>query len=224
MVIIRPIRDDDLGQLLELAAQASFGLTTLPKDERLLQQRIEKSLQSFRRSPTAPAVSLTCSSWKTYRRAGWWAQAGSSRRSAGSSPSTPTGSRPRCTSRRCSRSARRSQTLHLVREHNGPTEIGSLFLSPRPPAGVQRPAAVAVALPVHGQPPRRLRPAGHRRDARGRGQKRALALLGIAGRHFFEVEYPTADYLSMIDKKFIADPDAHLPDLHPAAAPPKRRP
>ena len=36
MVLIRPVRIDDLDQLLELAEQAGVGLTTLPKDADLL--------------------------------------------------------------------------------------------------------------------------------------------------------------------------------------------
>src|SRR5438128_1846221 len=47
--VVRPVRTDDLRSLLELAGLASFGLTTLPKDEQLLARRIRDSLHGFER-------------------------------------------------------------------------------------------------------------------------------------------------------------------------------
>jgi len=34
---------------------------------------------------------------------------------------------------------------------------------------------------------------------------RAFAFVEALGRHFFDIDYPTADYLSMVNKRFIAD-------------------
>src|SRR4051812_15740621 len=49
MLVFRPITLDDLPQLTELAAVAGFGLTTLPKDPQLLENRILESRRSFER-------------------------------------------------------------------------------------------------------------------------------------------------------------------------------
>src|SRR3954471_5994627 len=49
MLVFRPITLDDLPQLTELAALAGFGLTTLPKDPQLLENRILESRRSFER-------------------------------------------------------------------------------------------------------------------------------------------------------------------------------
>jgi arginine N-succinyltransferase len=49
MLVFRPITPDDLPQLAELAAVAGIGLTTLPKDPQLLENRIAESRRSFER-------------------------------------------------------------------------------------------------------------------------------------------------------------------------------
>src|SRR5207253_11359909 len=49
MLVFRPITLEDLPQLGELAAGAGIGLTTLPKDPQLLENRIQESRRSFER-------------------------------------------------------------------------------------------------------------------------------------------------------------------------------
>src|SRR5882762_813753 len=49
MLVFRPITLEDLPQLAELAAVAGIGLTTLPKDPQLLENRILESRRSFER-------------------------------------------------------------------------------------------------------------------------------------------------------------------------------
>ena len=49
MFVIRPVQASDLDALLGLAAQTSFGLTTLPKDTDWLAGRIRDSEDAFRR-------------------------------------------------------------------------------------------------------------------------------------------------------------------------------
>jgi len=47
MLILRPIRDDDLPGLVALAQTIEGGLTTLPPDREFLQERIDASLHAF---------------------------------------------------------------------------------------------------------------------------------------------------------------------------------
>ena len=54
MLVIRPIKLDDLDQLLELATMTGFGLTTLPRDAELLRERILESDNSFDRITKRP--------------------------------------------------------------------------------------------------------------------------------------------------------------------------
>jgi arginine N-succinyltransferase len=45
--IVRPVKQQDLSSLMELAKQAGPGMTNLPQDEQALQEKIDVSLQSF---------------------------------------------------------------------------------------------------------------------------------------------------------------------------------
>lgn len=51
MIFIRPITPKDFKSLENLAHTASTGLTSLPKDNKLLKEKIEKSVQAFSSSP-----------------------------------------------------------------------------------------------------------------------------------------------------------------------------
>jgi arginine N-succinyltransferase len=53
-VIIRPVQADDIESLMDLAAQTSFGLTTLPHDRPLLKRRIKESQRGFSRMADKP--------------------------------------------------------------------------------------------------------------------------------------------------------------------------
>src|SRR5439155_9280065 len=54
MVIVRPVANSDLDGLVDLAALAGVGLTTLPKDRALLSKRIARSVEAFRKFPDRP--------------------------------------------------------------------------------------------------------------------------------------------------------------------------
>ena len=54
MMIIRPVRPDDLDDLFRLARKAKAGMTTLPPDRRLLEKKIEASLRAFARDTSQP--------------------------------------------------------------------------------------------------------------------------------------------------------------------------
>lgn len=53
-MIIRPIRKDDLDQFEELALSASLGITNLPKNRKLLEDKIEDSLKAFSKNIKEP--------------------------------------------------------------------------------------------------------------------------------------------------------------------------
>jgi arginine N-succinyltransferase len=54
MIIVRPIREDDIDNLLRLAEAAYPGMTTLPPDRDALTKKIEKSTVSLNRHVTEP--------------------------------------------------------------------------------------------------------------------------------------------------------------------------
>lgn len=50
----RPVKESDLDDLMTLASRAGIGLTTLPHDFVLIQQKIEKSLHAFQKAVSSP--------------------------------------------------------------------------------------------------------------------------------------------------------------------------
>ncbi len=54
MMILRPIRQDDFQELLVIAEESGHGFTSLPLNEELLRNKIERSVESFSK-PTAKA-------------------------------------------------------------------------------------------------------------------------------------------------------------------------
>jgi arginine N-succinyltransferase len=61
MLVIRPIRVEDLDQLLAITHLTGFGLTTLPQKVDLLQRRIRESLRGFAKlTDSDPPARITC--------------------------------------------------------------------------------------------------------------------------------------------------------------------
>ena len=54
MFVLRPIAANDQEALVDFAMQAHAGLTNLPKDPLLLAEKIDRSIQSFNETPSAP--------------------------------------------------------------------------------------------------------------------------------------------------------------------------
>jgi arginine N-succinyltransferase len=222
MLIIRPIRQSDLDSLLQLAALTGFGLTTLPRDRGVLAQRIEESEHSFRRLSHRPGgecyLFVMEDSSQAHRVVG---TCGVTAKVGGFEPFYAYRVNTTTITSEMLNVCKEIQTLTLVEEHNGPSEIGSLFLHP-----------------------------GYRRDGNGRFLSLARFLFmaeyptrfesqviaemrGVIddqgrspfwdaiGKHFFEIDFPKADYLSMVNKKFIADlmprHPLYVPLLPPAA-------
>jgi arginine N-succinyltransferase len=97
------------------------------------------------------------------------------------------------------------RTLHLLSQHNGPSEIGSLFLS-----AAHRGGGNGRLLSLS----RFLFMADHLAyfdpvdiaEMRGVFDNQGRSPFWDAiGHHFFDIDFPKADYLSMVNKRFIAD-------------------
>ena len=66
MLIIRPVAESDLDDLVELASMASFGLTSLPRDRELLADRIAISSRNFQTEHRKPGENSISLLWKTW--------------------------------------------------------------------------------------------------------------------------------------------------------------
>lgn len=216
MVVIRPVETDDLPHLMNLASMTSFGLTTLPRDEKILARRIRESQRGFEKFEEDPprgetflfvmedletkAVIGTCG---IYNKVGGFEPFYAYRVETVVHESKQLNIR------------KEIRVLHLVAEHNGPCEIGSLFLNPEHRnRGVGRLLSLSRFLfmaehPSHFDPTVIAEMRGVI-DERGRS-----AFWDALGKHFFDIDFPKADYLSILNKQFIAD----LMPRHPIYTP-----
>ncbi|MFH0822318.1 MAG: arginine N-succinyltransferase, partial [Pseudomonadota bacterium] len=205
MVVIRPVRRSDLDHLLDLADLAGFGLTSLPKDREILIRRVAQSEAAFQFPPFRPGGELYMFVMEELEE----------EKVVGTSciVSKVGGFEP-FYAYRIEDCVHESKTLgirkevgilHLVSQHSGPCEIGGLFLAPgRRKHGNGRLLSLFRFLFMT-EYAERFEPlviAEMRGvvDLEGRSP-----FWEALGRHFFDMDFPKADYLSVKDKRFIAD-------------------
>ena len=210
---VRPVASADLDALVSLAEQASFGLTTLPRDRSLLAKRIRESEKAFELVEEKPRgesyLFVLEDEGRVVGTAGITSKVGgyepfyAYRIETSLHVSETLGVR------------KEIRTLHLVREHDGPCEIGSLFLAPDlRRRGTGRLLSLSRFLFMAEHPalfdPRVIAEMRGVIDEHGGSR-----FWDAVGHHFFEVDFPTADYLSVVDKRFIAE----LMPTHPIYIP-----
>jgi arginine N-succinyltransferase len=215
MQIVRPVKMSDLDALHKLAHLTGYGLTTLSRDVELLRQRIQES-------ETACAVPANKVRGESYLFVLEDLKAG---RVVGTSgiASKVGGFEPFYTYRvetvvhesKELGIKKEIKTLHLVTEHNGPCEIGSLFLHPEYRVGGNGRLLSLSRFLYMAQNPARFDPVviAEMRgviDDQGRS-----AFWDAVGKHFFDLDFSKADALSLVNKKFIAD----LMPRHPIYVP-----
>ena len=206
MLVIRPVVPADLDQLMELTKLTGFGLTTLPHDRELLHKRIRQSRRGFESmddaAPHGDAYLFVMEDLHTGRVVG---TCGCVSKVGGFEPFYAYKIEKSVIESDMLKVRKEVETLHLITEHNGPCEIGSLFLHPDYRKGGNGWLLSLVRF---------LFMAEHREYfdpvviAEMRGvldEQGGSAFWDALGRHFFEIDYPKADYLSMLNKRFIAD-------------------
>lgn len=205
MVVLRPVSLADLDQLVALVAQAGFGLTTLPADANLLRQRIEGSVRGFEKLQQKPEgepylfVMEDLTTGKVVGTTGIFSKVG------GFEPFYAYRVETSVHESKMLKVRKEIQTLHLYAEHDGPSEIGSLFLAPEYRGGGNGRLLSIGRFLFMAQFKKFFDPlviAEMRGviDDQGRSP-----FWDAIGKHFFEIDLPHADYLSIINKRFIAD-------------------
>jgi arginine N-succinyltransferase len=215
MVLIRPVSIDDLEPLAKLAEMAGVGLTTLPPDRDLLRRRILKSQRSMENIPDRPGgesymfVMQDADSGKVVGASGIVSKVG------GFEPFYAYRLETFVHESEFLKVRNEMQVLQLVREHDGPAEVGSLFLSPefrKKDYGrfLQLVRFLFVAEHREAFEPLVVSELRGIIDDKGRSP-----FWDAVGRHFFEIDFPKADYLSVVNKRFIAE----LMPTHPLYVP-----
>ncbi|MDQ7781451.1 MAG: arginine N-succinyltransferase [Desulfomonilaceae bacterium] len=205
MVIIRPVKPADLDDLVALAHQETYGLTSLPRDARLLRTRILESLYAFQKLVQKPGgelymfvmedlttghvIGTSC----IISKVGGFQPFYSYRIDVSVHESKTLGIR------------KEIPTLHLINEHSGPSEIGGLLLAPEYRKHGNGRLLSLFRFLFMAEYPERVEPVVIAEMRGVLDPKGNSAFWDALGRHFFDMDYPSADLLSAMDKKFIAD-------------------
>ncbi|MEO8269729.1 MAG: arginine N-succinyltransferase [Aureliella sp.] len=205
MTIVRAVQLADLDQLWELLGHATYGLTTLQINKEQLSERVEHSHFAFTRKTEKPTgepyvfvmevtssgqlVGLSCIFSKTGGYEPFYSYARVTESSY------------------CEvlNKVQEVESLHLQKIHDGPTEIGSLFLLPEY-RGQGRGRLLSLArFSFMSAYPKRF---ADQVIAEMRGVMNDdghCPFWEAIGRHFFDMDFPQADNLSTLNKRFIED-------------------
>lgn len=205
MIVVRPVQRDDLAAVVDLADSADAGLTTLPRDPQLLKRLVSRACDAFSRDIDEPGGEHYLFVAEDVRAHKLVGTSGIVSRVGGFEPFYAYEIREDVHQSEALNIRKEIKALHLMAEHDGPSEIGTLFLHPD-----YRRCGLGALL----SKARFLFMAEHRRafaspviaELRGTSDLRGrVPFWDAVGRHFFDVDFERADYLSVQDKKFIAE-------------------
>ncbi len=211
MEIVRPVRLEDIDALFELTRRATHGLTSLQLKKPQLLERVEFAHFAFHRKSdqrvgepymlvmedltAGKLIGTSCVFARTGGYEPFYAYC--LKHTHHYSPELNV--------------SRENLALHLDRIHDGPTEIGSLFLLPEYRGGGRGRLLSLCRFALLAQRPHRF---AKRVIAEMRGvcdEQGVSPFWEAIGRHFFQVDFPVADALSTWSKDFIEQ----LMPVHP---------
>ncbi|MCC6507507.1 MAG: arginine N-succinyltransferase [Pirellulaceae bacterium] len=222
MIIVRAATLDDANQLWNLINQATFGMTTLQITREQLNERIECSHFAFARKTERPGSDLYVFVMEDLAKHQLVGTSCIFSKTGGYEPFYSY--RRVFETARCERlgKSQEIESLQLQKIHDGPTEIGSLFLDPAY-RGRGRGRLLSLARFVFiARHPKRF---ADQVIAEMRGvvnDDGTCPFWEVIGRHFFDMEFPQADSLSTIDKRFIEELMPHHP-IYVCLLPPEGR-
>ncbi len=205
MFIIRPIRESDLDGLMALLKDSGHGLTSLPKDEKIIANKILLSERSFEHRgdrPNGESYLFVMEEVFTGKMVGI---SGIISKIGGFDPYYFYKLKSEIMSSQMLNVEKEVQTLHMEKTHSGPAEICSLFLAPE-----YRNSQNGRFLSLS----RFLFMAENEKYfedtviAEMRGQVNAQGhspFWNAVGKKFMDIEFLHADYLTMKSKTFIEE-------------------
>jgi arginine N-succinyltransferase len=205
MVVIRPVAMADLDPLLELAGLAGAGLTTLPKDRELLNKRIDKSLRSFASNPDRPGGETYLFVMEDPRENRVVGACGIISKVGGFQPFYGYRIDKVLFESKVISVRKEVPVLTLTAEHDGPCEIGSLFLHPDYRGGGNGRFLQLVRFLFIAERPEIFESTVVSEIRGVIDEQNRSPFWNALGQHFFGIDYVAADRLSVINKKFIAE-------------------
>lgn len=215
-MILRPAKVTDLNALLAMAEMAKAGLTTLPADKGLLLERLEKVEQSFERKPIGPGHNSYLFILEDQTTKEILGTCGIASKVGGFEPHWTYELKYQTFESKTLQTQKEVPYLQIKTNHNGPSEIGTLFLSPK--ARGKGPWGRFLSLVrfcfIAAYP--ECFESEIIAEMRGQIDENDRSVFWEAlGRHFFDMEFNQADRLSMHNKHIIAD----LMPTHPIYVP-----
>ncbi len=205
MLVVRPAELDDLDDLFELIQLSELGLSTLKISKPRLEERIDESVRAFSKTDARPAGQPYVFVMEDLARHSIVGTSAIYSKVGGFQPFY---------SYEIKNESKRSGSIGVAKEipylslhttHDGPTEIGSLFLSPDYLGGGHgRLLSLSRFLFMADFPSRFERET----IAEMRGVVRSdgySPLWNALGSHFFQIEYPRAETLTLESKKLIGE-------------------
>jgi arginine N-succinyltransferase len=205
MVVVRPVSSADLDQLCDLAALTGVGLTTLPQDRQYLSKRIRNAQRAFESIPDKPggeSYLFVMEDLATHKIVG---TSGMVSKVGGFEPFYSYAIEKAVFHSDVIAVNKEVPLLKLHEQHDGPAEIGTLFLHPDFRHGGNGRLLQLVRFLFMAEFPDAFEKIVVS-EMRGVSDEQGHSPFWDAiGRHFFDIDFRRADYLSIVNKRFIAD-------------------
>lgn len=205
MFIIRPIEDNDLDGLMGLLEKSGHGLTTLPKDPEVLKKRIRISQRSFLHREEGPGGEdylFVMEELFTGKIVGVCAIIS---KIGGFQPFYFYRLESVAQESKLLQIKNDVKLLHFHFIHNGPAEICSLYLDPEY-RNAQNGRFLSLSRFLFIAENRKYFEDQVIAEMRGMVDDTGRSkFYDAVGKNFFKIDFPTADYLYMKDKKFIEE-------------------
>ena len=205
MLVVRPVTADDLEGIYELALKTGGGLTTLPPDKVRLSEKIRESEKNFQYQPSKPSgetyflVMEDLEKKKIVGTSAIYSKVG------GFYPFWTYELKTVTKESRVLGVKKDVQYLQVKREHNGPSEVGTLFLDPEYRMG-NNGRLLSLSRFLFVAQYRNLFEDHILAELRGRIDKEGNSVFwDCLGAHFFNVPFEKADLMVNEDKSFIDD-------------------
>lgn len=237
MFVIRPIQESDLDGLMNLLQDSGHGLTSLPKDEKIIKNKILYSERSFEHRgerPNGESYLFVMEELYTGKIVG---VSGIISKIGGFEPYYFYRLKTEKKHSKMLEITKEIRSLHFEKIHAGPAEICSLFLSPEF-RNSQNGRFLSLSRFLFMAEDRKYFEDTVIAEMRGRVNDQGQSPFWEAvGRKFMDIDFIQADYLTMKSKKFIEEllpeapilvdllpPDAQevVAQVHPHTEPAKR--
>lgn len=206
MLLVRPVQMSDLESLAELVSLTRGAITTLPVDHDLLERRIRQSQASFATEADRPGGELYTFVLEDTAKPGHLLGTSSVvSKTGGFEPFYCYEVREEHYESDVLNVHKLVRSLHLIEDHNGPSEVGGLFLRPGARGGGYGRLLSVSRFLFMGARPQAFEDEVVAEIRGVTDETGGSPFWDAVGRHFFGVAFAEADALSFREKQIIAD-------------------